>query len=1623
MRPAHLLRLFAVLAATFPVLAQVEPNLRTVTDLSDVYKQVPIKNEAVCLLDFTPTARAVYEPYDYLTSGGRKAYLGEEASGQFRSANYDSNVVSTFWTPYKADVRGKAQGVVFGLKMNGTTPEVRLYWWPQDQIATKTPITDPNNQDATKSGSQWTWGLAKEIVGIPLRTKADGTVERFTANSLAETIAQTSFVRVTIYLSRPTVSSNGAVTLQNARTVDLPCPWKLWDSPPSVPSTATNYQRSTFSLTSYTGTQTPRFDPWSEALNSAATTTWTPSGIPGVATTLPTDASLTDTTLGLLNRPNWTNGTVGLASDVVIGNFVYTPDYLCYIFGGKAKRKIDPVDGSMYWETLTAYAVPDAYMDGTGPGAGWKNGLPNMTRYQGVKVGLMAAISNSQIAPGLNLFYRFLDPEGAEIGNPDHEETKSPSDTTFGGPDYGAAPPYNLPPRIVTSQSSRTIRAMTAAKLGSETDFLQNRGPRNYITVPQNFSTFDSSSPDPNIPQPLNYALANTYRQIALNTYGADRSGPCGSVFVLVFPGNGMNDSYATPKTSDAAHILVPGQAGGNGNGDGYYSSANDSYSLAPSSDGFFAGILSSVAAHGNGGVSGEWGQPWTLTFGTNPAKIQTFVISVGVPGAYHFKDSNAGKTSPHENLFLVAQWGDPSRGTGPANRYSQRNGQPNTQDLPIQIASQVGSNAQPRAKVFYWTGADPQSLKAAVGSALGYVVSAGAALSAPATPATGVRSANQAYFGVFKTSLDANAKIQKYPLWSGNLFSVGIKRTTELTDPTNPNSATHEVFSFYGYNSTYDPNSPGTGSGTNPADATTGVPNFDNAHLWSTYDLFGSYLSPAPGSPVVHTSPAPLKGSAILWNTRAMYTMVNKAMAKWPNVDGVGTLTPTKIDPDNVIPQLTATIYDWDVSAKTQLGTHISEAQALRFAAWVRGAHNAGDLTDPTNLAYNRQDIMGDIVNSAPLAVELTPSGADALTPGGIGNPYGTGYTDPHARLIVVGTNTGQLECFFEWAATRTTASGVDAANNPFYLVDARATELWSFVPSDFWQALYNLYMTKTSDGLEHIYMVDGDPVLYHVDKAPSSSSAGTLPDSRVGKGESALIAFGHRKGARSYYGLQISDEDGNITPDAPKIAWYINPQNPGTGLPVPSADDQPLIKTMGMSTSVPAIATVNTGTVATPILTPTKRDVMFIGGGYSNPEMDARYKALNPTDYAKGLGRLILGIEPLTGIITRAWDLRDSTGAIAEGVTPIRLFPGNLSQRLYFADTLGNVWAINNKVSQIGSTSAASGYRLDSAYIGDWLPVPRPIYKSSANKDAANNPINMRFTTRPDAFRLEGGAPLVNSDNLNPLTVVVAIGAGDRNNPTDRDESYTIGTTTTTQFPPTLNRFMVFLDRQDSSGLKYDTAGIHDAELTAIPNNGAGWALCYSDPRVVPALGSSPKYLFDGKDGYYINLATGTLSENGWNGGLTYDKVLVSPLIKQGLLFFSVFNIFNGSGFNCAPNAFTRTFRQCDIMRPLALNLQTTDLGTVGDVQGSVNRSADVCTKETNGISPCSGLAFYFNSLSSQLVDAGDRVVQGGALSAGQGSSISTTQTGQNTPSIQNVKNTDSSTGIHVRAWRIVR
>ena len=137
-----------------------------------------------------------------------------------------------------------------------------------------------------------------------------------------------------------------------------------------------------------------------------------------------------------------------------------------------------------------------------------------------------------------------------------------------------------------------------------------------------------------------------------------------------------------------------------------------------------------------------------------------------------------------------------------------------------------------------------------------------------------------------------------------------------------------------------------------------------------------------------------------------------------------------------------------------------------------------------------------------------------------------------------------------------------------------------------------------------------------------------------------------------------------------------------------------------------------------------------------------------------------------------------------------------------------------------------------------------------------------------------------------------------------------------------PTTNRLYVIADRQDSAAQGLDGDGILDSDLQLIDDNTSGtatWATSYTDARLNSA---DPTSLWKNHNGYYFGLLNGTLS-SAYNG-ITHDKLLVAPLAKEGALFFSLFNINGNTGFDCSSNQFTRTFRESDILRPLAMQTQ---------------------------------------------------------------------------------------------------
>ncbi|WP_257312391.1 hypothetical protein [Geothrix fuzhouensis] len=1544
--------------------AQVEPQLATKTDLLDVYQKDSGKPEMIVIYDFTSPSRGVFEPAWYMTSKTHAHFIG----GNQGVRTQDNHYVTVFGA-FKSETAPKDFGMAFGIRSGAVFS------------ATELLATFPNLFSRISDGSgglqaayqniptirMWTWPTtanrfkqgtpAVPIHGVPLMYDAGQKrmvpVNWNSGDTVNDVISRITHVRFRI------TGDTGI-----SRTVDLPCPTILADNPAAADSqnpriaadpNVKNFQRRQAAV----GSDTVVYDPWSDGhLTNSATSTLTEAGV----------------------------------TDTIIGNFFYSFDYLSFIYGSTIVRNasstglvtattaLDP------YMSNSGYAVPGATeslsgtlttypVSGTTSGEGWNNGLPVMTRYQAVKYVSTNVLLDKDGA--INWVYRFLAPaypNNSIAGHPTWTSDDGDSPEELGNT-TGSFPPANDGSR--NSTKLRYLRRLVSSDLKAGATSLQNMGPSNYLPAspynPMDMTNFGSfKNVDPKTPQPWAYALANTYYRVAVERPSLtglvsdatsvfdDQNTSCpGKTFVVAFPTAPMNDSITN--ALDAVGTSSYYTAVTNGNSDltgGSYTalSVHPVSSLVPGQESFFPGVLASTAAFRKNlsvldtfGPNGDtpWGAPWNIGSDPHQAKIQTMVVSIAIPGAYKFQSDNSGRNS-HEWYFRVAQWADPYRTDAGYGRWRSANGNPD--DYPI---TDVADNG----KVRYYPSADPAALKKNFDDLANYIVAARATLSAPATPSTGARTTTQAYFGIFKTQ-------QTTPVWSGNLFAVGIART-ETTDAA---GIKRETFTFYG----------SQGEDTRAVlDATTnpikyGISDFDHHHLWSAYDIFGVYNTAdvALDRPVYTNG---VLGNPLLWSSRTVYT-----------IDPLGTA--------NALVSFNSGNTTLTGHLQTYLGA--SATEVANFIDFIRGK-NTNDSG-----ATNRIDIMGDIINSAPLAVELSKdriSGA-MLSQWSTFQGAPTTWDDLHARLLMVGTNMGQFHCFGEVAATgkadTSDANGVVVSR--LGKVTAYATELWSFIPQDVLRKLYEVYVNRGPNG-KHAYLVDGDPVLYFKDMPSSTSLRG---DTRVSAGEDAVAVFGERKGGRSYWALAISGSTNNNTgasPTNPLVAWSVQP--------LLSSD--PAIKTMGMSSSVPTFATVKNGTDdvrGTP--------AVFLGGGYANNEVNARYRALGTITSEQGMGQLILALNPLDGSRLKLWDFKDDAeaGAIGGGVTPVQMFLGDdQTQRIYWADYKGNISAIGSTLN----TGAATGFRLDYSDIKSW-GSPRFLRRASKNATVPQQ----RFTNKPEAFKLSTGFPVyvteADGTQLRPVTVMVAAGAGDRNNPTDADESMSISGYSAPAAPPTTDRLYVIADRQDSAAQSLDANGILDSDLQLIDDNTAGtaaWATSYSDPRLDS---SNATYLWKNHNGYYFSLLNGTLP--GAYGGNTHDKLLVSPLAKEGALFLSLFSIKGNTGFDCSSNQFTRTFRECDILRPLALRTQVEPDAT-GTTPGTVGNTDDA----NRGDDSCNGLAFYFNSLSSQLTDAGDRVVQGGAISSKQGTFNA--QIGENTPDIKAVKDTSRKPGFRLRTWRIVR
>ena len=630
-----------------------------------------------------------------------------------------------------------------------------------------------------------------------------------------------------------------------------------------------------------------------------------------------------------------------------------------------------------------------------------------------------------------------------------------------------------------------------------------------------------------------------------------------------------------------------------------------------------------------------------------------------------------------------------------------------------------------------------------------------------------------------------------------------------------------------------------------------------------------------------------------------------------------------------------------------------------------------------------NNVTVLGDIVDSTPNVAEYDLTDSTITAGLAAASPYLSGKLgaltigpNVHFRLIFVGDNLGFLHAFGELTYNKP----INATPGAQKVTTGWVDELWTYYPTDFLKnADYNLNSANP-----HRFAVDGSPFVYHLDLPKTGDIRG---DKKINNGERALVVFGLRKGGRSYYALDIRDPftpklgPNGTNASLSNLGWALVPDEAAvfdatrieTGQSAASVTG--VLSKMGFSTSTPAVGRVIYGSF------PKLRDVVFLGGGYSVPEVEVNFaNAL--------LGRSTLALDVLNGDILGLWDLSSTAGMgpVSSGVVPFEFFPNSgLVQRAYFSDFWGGLWALGS--AQLQVTTAApnfGGFRLDSSALDRWtsdgsrnpgLLAVRKIYSLPKNNSLSSS-LPAPFTT--------ANFPITRDTDpkVTPAVVGIAMVSGDRNNPLDMNYN------NTTNIKPIQHRLTVIWDRQDSELLGLNPGGITDSRLVDMTGQSTvGAAIIDPSNASYYLKASNPT----DKVGYYANF-----------------PAAVSPFVSKGisqpivLSYVLIYSYFSPTKFDPCTGGTGNTLanRVCNVVLPV--------INT-----GQVSAVSTSCT--SGNVLSWIGVASEFSAKNNIAALQGGNVASNAPPPPGGGSNT--------VVSIQTITGNQASRFPKPRVWRVVR
>jgi Tfp pilus tip-associated adhesin PilY1 len=433
----------------------------------------------------------------------------------------------------------------------------------------------------------------------------------------------------------------------------------------------------------------------------------------------------------------------------------------------------------------------------------------------------------------------------------------------------------------------------------------------------------------------------------------------------------------------------------------------------------------------------------------------------------------------------------------------------------------------------------------------------------------------------------------------------------------------------------------------------------------------------------------------------------------------------------------------------------------------------------------YDLSPHMGDMLHTEPLIVTYDKNYKDGATPNG--------------QVIYATTNEGYLHAF-------DTVTG---------------KEIFAFMPSSLMKNIPTQYYNSSIG--EHAYGIDGI-----MSKRVERDKDGSITK--------VLLYFGLRRGGREYYALDVTK------PDNPKLLWKID------ALAQEAIDDKKSCKKSAKSrksekTECTIDGTLGKGDFAklgqswsTPYLAKIRtsdkgfKDVVIFSGGY-DVNQDEYQSDRNDTDT---VGNEIFIVDAGNGNLI--WSANNSAlkHSIPGGMRILDLNQDGAIDRMYFADTGGNVWRLE---LPMGPSYELSGAKLIKfAELGG---------KGSDNR---------MFFNEPDVA-------LLKSKGVNWLTI--AVGSGYRAHPADNvvDDNFYVLLDNAVNTPLT--------EKIDKSG-DFKTLEPGDLEVITI-----------SDITGAPSInrgGIGDKTILDlKKAGWYLEMPS------------TGEKVLAPSITSEGSVMFT--------------------------------------------------------------------------------------------------------------------------------------